>query len=626
MSTNSKSSSKIKKLYLAYFVCFICFGGLFTVWYIYDYVSNEEKHQLAKLKTISDNVALKLNGDTHAALTAQNTLPSDIFDNTSNSDYKHIHATLREAYLVNQLESPIYTLFREANSDSLYLGVTSSNKPYFRNTFRLHPKELLANYSIGGSLAPYTTEKGRWLSAYSPIKDKNDQTVGLVQVDKPYQLYNQVLIMGILKKLSALFIASIGLVILLLLISNKMNVLFVEQERSELQYKIKSQFLSAMHHEIRTPLNGILGVLSMVLEKELHPEQKRNLITVEKSAKLLKAIVNDSLDYSKLESGKVRLNNRPENFENLVAETVNSFQAECTAKGLHLGTKIDPKIAEYLLVDEVRLKQVLTNLIGNSVKFTAKGYIRIEVRLEKQDDSGQLLSFQITDSGRGIAQDKIQTVLKSFQQADTDTQRRYGGSGLGLNITKKILELYESDLYVQSTENQGSTFGFDLKLRTVSTAQIEELNAAKEQIEHYFNQQTVLVVEDNKINMNIAKHLLLKWNLNVIGAYNGKEAIAILEEHPVDFILMDLEMPVMNGYETTNRIRQDERTEVNTIPIVAFTANTSKEFHYECLNHNMDGLVEKPFEKLELNETIYRFLVKKNKKTSISIKSKSGYN
>jgi PAS domain S-box-containing protein len=374
--------------------------------------------------------------------------------------------------------------------------------------------------------------------------------------------------------------------------------------------RAKEQFLSTMSHEIRTPMNAVIGMTNLLLQESPKPEQMDNLSALKYSAQNLLALLNDILDFSKIEAGKIELAEININLKTLAEGLRNSFDQLAKEKGIELIASVDSGIPQNLIGDPVRINQVLTNLIGNAVKFTENGNVTLTLKLVKDLKKFAIVQFAITDTGIGIQENKYEMIFKEFTQANTETTRKYGGTGLGLAISQRLVKLLGGTIEVKSSLGQGSTFFFTLKLPKTDKVNIPVQPEQKFTTELDFSKlYKVLIVEDNEINKIIAEKFLTKWGLQVDHAENGLEAIAKLNSEHFDLILMDLEMPVMSGYEATVEIRKMGEYGKN-IPIIALTASAMQDIQNKIYNLGMNDFILKPFNPSELRQKLILHLEK----------------
>jgi PAS domain S-box-containing protein len=381
--------------------------------------------------------------------------------------------------------------------------------------------------------------------------------------------------------------------------------------------RAKSEFLANMSHEIRTPMNGVIGMTQLLADTRLSAAQREYVEVIRTSGETLLALINDILDVSKIEAGHMDLEAIDIDLRSIVAETVSTLGVQAAAKGLALRASVGPDVPSAVRGDPVRLRQVLFNLIGNSMKFTQEGTIALEVELESADDVRALVRFSVRDTGIGIPTDRLDRLFKSFSQVDSSTTRHYGGSGLGLSIVKQLAELMGGTVGVESEVGRGSVFWLTALFELASESHQIRNRPAKTEAPRAaaaarpFAGAHVLVVEDNEVNQKVAQRYLEKLGVTCDLARNGREAIEVWHKGNYDLILMDCQMPVMDGLQATREIRGQER-HGKRIPIIALTANALASDRDNCLAAGMDEHLGKPLELAKLEACLAQFLAGRN--------------
>lgn len=368
---------------------------------------------------------------------------------------------------------------------------------------------------------------------------------------------------------------------------------------AEFNAKMKDLFLANMSHEIRTPMNAITGFTRLLGDTKLNYEQEDYLKSINTASTNLLNIINDILDFSKIESGQVNIENVEFNLHDLVSSVERLLRPNAEAKNLRLAIIMDESVPMSIIGDPTRLSQILTNLISNAIKFTEKGFVKLEVSLLKDDAESTQLKFNVFDSGIGIPKDKIQVIFERFTQANTDTTRKYGGTGLGLSISKSLVELQSGSFHVESEVGKGSCFGFEIPFKKVIEHERETSIVEKSILKH--SGLKVLLVEDNILNIKLALKVLEKQGFIAQVAENGKIAVDMVAKETFDVILMDLQMPEMDGYQATEYIRE---TLGLSTPIIAMTAHSLVGEKEKCIEMGMQDYLPKPFSQEQLYEKI----------------------
>ena len=381
------------------------------------------------------------------------------------------------------------------------------------------------------------------------------------------------------------------------------------KEQAEAGNVAKAQFLANMSHEIRTPMTGILGALSLLGCDELSPQQRKLLDTASSSSEALLTLLNEVLDFSKIEAGKLELVNEPMLLRPVLSSIVDLLAPMAQRKGLALSLEFDPSLPARVKGDAGRIRQVLLNLVGNAVKFTDSGHVAVRARRETGGDSRPVMVLEVEDSGIGISPAVLERLFTPFFQADQSDRRRFGGSGLGLVISKRLTEAMGAELSVESAAGQGSTFRLSLPLEVLADAPAAAPAALAGTVSPAPLAGKVLLVEDNPVNRMLAVAMLGNLGIEVIEAENGLVALQHMEKSRFDLVLMDCQMPVMDGFEATREIRAREHGALAArIPIIAVTANALSGDSEQCLQAGMDAYLAKPFTLNTLREAIAPWL------------------
>jgi len=382
----------------------------------------------------------------------------------------------------------------------------------------------------------------------------------------------------------------------------------------------KSEFLSVMSHELRTPLNAIIGLTNLLLQDDPKQDQLESLYSLKFSSENLLGLVSDILDFSKIDSGNLQLETIDFELRPLVDGIINSLQIKALEKSIYLKLYLEDRIPVFLMGDSLRLMQILNNLLSNALKFTLKGGVDLYVKVVDEDDSQIKLEFSVSDTGIGIGTENLQRIFESFTQANKSTSREFGGTGLGLSITKRLVTLMGGELRVTSVLQKGSVFFFTLWFKKSERLDATVHTHHKRLVpEGDFNKARVLLVEDDDMNIIVIRKFLNKWNIEPDLCRNGVQALEKIKETDYELILMDLQMPEMDGYTATKEIRNLTEDKYKTVPILALTASSLGEVKEQITRSGMNDFVSKPFTPTDLFNKLSYYLPAKKQKSAVVV-------
>jgi CheY-like chemotaxis protein len=367
-----------------------------------------------------------------------------------------------------------------------------------------------------------------------------------------------------------------------------------------------------MSHEIRTPMNAVIGLSHFLMEENPRPDQLENLRTLQFSAENLMGLINDILDYNKIDSGKLELESVPFDLRNLINRILHSHSFQANEKALKISAEIDGRIPNQLIGDSVRIGQIVNNLVSNAIKFTERGFVRISLQLENTQDSFCFIHFAFEDSGIGIPEQKLDTIFEAFTQASSATTRKYGGTGLGLAIVKRLVEIHGGEIIVTSKPNEGSIFEFTIKFEFVEEGQ-NSYAGESSNLPKSLEKASILVAEDNAINQILIKKFLTKWNVGKLTVTSdGQEALDEFEKENYSLVLLDIQMPVLDGFSVARSIRENPDSTKRNIPILVLTASSLQEIKGEMEEIGINDFVPKPFTPERLYEKLTQYLQTKS--------------
>ncbi len=528
--------------------------------------------------------------------------------------------TMRDSGLLSSMSSQI----REVEEDLGRLQKITDNDSsviYIDQLRRLvgqkllHSRRIIDSFQFSGKVAAENVIATQWgkvltdsiIMITRQLEDSRERLLETVTAsidesgEKALQ-FGTILIVIVLSSGAVLFWFIINTI-------RRQNLLIDRLNTSEKKLKeavtIKENFMANMSHEIRTPMNAVLGFTKLLKRKPLDTESKEYVDTIERSGENLLMIINDILDLSKIEAGMMRIENAPFSLRGLLYSIETLFREKVAEKKIAFEWTVEDRIPDHLEGDAIRLSQILVNLVGNALKFTDKGKINITVKGEAGTDEKIVLQFTVADSGIGIASDQLGRVFERFHQAEETLTRKFGGTGLGLSIVKDLVQLQQGNIFVESTPGKGTSFHFSIPYRISSEAALQPVSSAGK-IKAPAPQQAlhILIAEDNEINQTFLRHLFKEWNVSYDIASTGLEALDLLQKNNYDLVLMDIQMPGMDGYTATRHIRQELKMD---IPVIAMTAHAMAGEKEKCLGNGMNEYLSKPLREEELLALLNRF-------------------
>jgi PAS domain S-box-containing protein len=386
---------------------------------------------------------------------------------------------------------------------------------------------------------------------------------------------------------------------------------------ADLSAQVKEQFLANMSHEIRTPVNSMIGFTNLLQKTKLNEDQQQYVALIQSASENLLAIINEILDLSKIEAGMLRIENQPFSLRGLCNSIETMFHHRAHEKNLSFAVQVQEDIPDTLNGDPIRLTQILVNLITNAIKFTSEGSIKVQITMPVQTAESIRLIFSITDTGIGMAQDMLERIFERFEQGDTDTTRKYGGTGLGLAIVKKLVEIQDGEIRVISEPGKGTEFQLEMEYGLTTNGNQTHITYDRDTESPdplFLKGIRILIVEDNEMNQLLMKHTFQSWQMEFEIAAHGKQAIDWLEKEKFDLVLLDIQMPVMDGYAAAQAIRKELKSH---IPIIAMTAHAMPGEREKCLSHGMNDYIPKPLHERELQQLLKKYLQKKGESVEL---------
>jgi signal transduction histidine kinase/CheY-like chemotaxis protein len=590
------------------FISFILFGGIILNFLIENKIHNSVKEH-------NTGSAFVIKHEQYKHIIDKITFTLSQIDNELNNllltDNKQQEEQL--VFQMNELKQSVELVRQEAASYvpkylvNVFIHKIRNRSDFQKNvllTYQSKGKadalQLLNSHEDRTTLSDFAnSETGLAAVLNQRIENLNNQRMsaeaGTLRLDKRWNLVSFIFML-------AIAIVVVYQTIRISILNKKMNGAVAKMKHAT---RIKDQFMSNITHELRTPLNSILGYTNLLLKKKHEPDIEKWIQSVNSSGTLLLDVVNDVLDYSKLEAGYLHTTNEPFQLDDILSNLKNIISNRAEAKGLSLVILKDQSLPSSFNGDEKKLKQILINLAGNAVKFTEKGTVKIEVLLQKQIEDQYWLEFVISDTGIGIASENLKHVFERFYQVENSYTKKYSGTGLGLPIVKQLVDLQGGTISVNSNAGEGTSFRFVLPFEKVEYVKQEEINLAPVRKMLQTASKRILVVDDHELNRELLELILKEYNCRVVTAENGYEALQILQKMKFDMVLMDVQMPELNGIETTLKIRNQLVLE---LPIIACTAFSQPSEMKMCMEAGMNDYLGKPIEEKELLRLLNTYL------------------
>jgi signal transduction histidine kinase/DNA-binding response OmpR family regulator len=607
------------------FVAAILVGG----WFLVDAAGNHEKKRIQSMvEGFAPTYALEMARMGHARVGFETDAKDPLYLAMIDAEIQWLR--------VNPLVHDIYTF--KMRPDGRIVLIVDSETDYDRNGVYEGERESRtpigeaydeADASLKRAFSgeavfdsnPVTDRWGTWVSAYVPVFDDQGRVDAVLGVDYAARDWSAAIrrgrlaAIGFLSVLLGVFGASVGSIANLRSHIRRRQEIEAElvkaKQAAEAASVAKGEFLANMSHEIRTPLNGIIGMIDLLRDTELSLRQKEFLGVMRESSFDLSALLSDILDFSKIEAGRLGLESVPFSVRDTVEGALKPFLYRAQAKGLSLETHLAPSIPNFLMGDPGRFRQILSNLVGNALKFTERGGVAVEIVLESGDPDSTRLRITVADTGIGIPRHKQRSVFDIFTQSDSSITRRYGGTGLGLAIVSQLVRLMSGRIWVESEEGHGSRFHVTLALSHPSPEALRAAESAAPPAPEASSGLRILLAEDTAINQMVTWNVLKKRGHRVTVAANGREVLTLLDRQDFDLILMDVQMPELDGLETTRRIRAREKDTGRHIPIVAMTARALVNDRQMTLDAGMDDYLAKPIDGQKLLAAVDRWAAKR---------------